>query len=974
MFEETEQECPNSEELLCSKFKRLYPNIYIGRPRRFYETVSRIIAPTKPSLRGECKLSGSPLSSYQKRIWEPRIRNQAASGSVLLSVLHTLPVMTICMQILCPLVDSHITFPSVLYQYGLSEDILTSTFRRVLDGKEHPCWSLKGIPEIRFYQELHPFLKKWPVTCGTTKQAIGRFYIAVDQNLKDRGMRADNVYRLIERICHSKQPSSSLMSYGLDKAAADVKVMRTQVKECAKQVEEITSEYSELKRKFEESRKQLCCAQQALRDVTNEKLLLQKQRDAAEKKAEKLKKLRSEYRLLEEEFMHLQEENLEISTAVAALEKELASVSDDKTTTVNDIADFTFQTKAGRRYSPAIRKLYYSLLSDQVPSSKIIAIIKMVIKCFNPSIDVEKLKLPQRACADYMRREELKTVSNAHKATVLCEAANKGFLMNSDGTTKSQKKLGGVAVNNTVLSVNELPDGTAESVIADVSREFEMLRKTAYALGMPNPNSINWTLLVASTSDSASTQKRINKLIEECREEDEAKYGSATIETVELVENFCSMHLGVNLRKAFLGGTFQSDGLSNRKYHPVDTLVHEFCKLFGKHGTPEYGCGVLTFPDFLALKEDDSSLSKEDHIYYRLCSVVKLDRQVGSRYFVSAANAAKIVFLAEAAVCFLKYTGKDTCNKLQVDLLTKLQDQNEITQLRADGLMYFHVYADIVMLSKSNDLGKTVLDMNQHYLELKLYLQEVECDPSVVMDKYYQVFRSEERLYGNNKTTNHRCRPNSQVVYDKLFEPNEDDPTTLYPLLIAGAAKMKEKLCTYARNQLPGGKYWDPKECVKKVLAELKPSNDLCESILGHNDYLTTAIPNLHQVSRSNLVQVKKNQAMKWLDELPCEQQLRVLDLAVKERQNVVKEYKNEEEERGKQRRQNMLQAHLRREALKQKAQQERDELSQKHLITTSQELQEMLCSIESENVSATKKKDRKVSLLKTQIKIRKKF
>ena len=151
---------------------------------------------------------------------------------------------------------------------------MASTFHRVQDGKEYLRWSLKGIPEIGFYQELHPFLKKWSVTCGTTKQAIGKFYIAKDQNLKDRGMRADNVYRLIERICQSKQPSSSLMSYGSDKAAADVKVMRTQVKECAKQVEQITSEYGELKRKFEESRKQLRCAQQALRDVTNEKLLL----------------------------------------------------------------------------------------------------------------------------------------------------------------------------------------------------------------------------------------------------------------------------------------------------------------------------------------------------------------------------------------------------------------------------------------------------------------------------------------------------------------------------------------------------------------------------------------------------------------------------------------------------------------------------------------------------------------------------
>ena len=32
--------------------------------------------------------------------------------------------------------------------------------------------------------------------------------------------------------------------------------------------------------------------------------------------------------------------------------------------------------------------------------------------------------------------------------------------------------------------------------------------------------------------------------------------------------------------------------------------------------------------------------------------------QVGSRYFVSASNAVKIVFLKEAAIHFLKYTGK----------------------------------------------------------------------------------------------------------------------------------------------------------------------------------------------------------------------------------------------------------------------------------------------------------------------------
>ena len=52
-------------------------------------------------------------------------------------------------------------------------------------------------------------------------------------------------------------------------------------------------------------------------------------------------------------------------------------------------------------------------------------------------------------------------------------------------------------------------------------------------------------------------------------------------------------------------------------------------------------------------------------MYYRACVKGNLERQVGSRYFVSAANAAKIFFLYKAAVMFLKYTEKDMGNKLE---------------------------------------------------------------------------------------------------------------------------------------------------------------------------------------------------------------------------------------------------------------------------------------------------------------------
>lgn len=56
---------------------------------------------------------------------------------------------------------------------------------------------------------------------------------------------------------------------------------------------------------------------------------------------------------------------------------------------------------------------------------------------------------------------------------------------------------------------------------------------------------------------------------------------------------------------------------------------------------------------------------------------------------------------------------------------------------------------------------------------------------------------------------------------------------------------------------------------------------------------------------------------------------------------------------KGLERQQSMMQAHLRREALKQKQQAEREKLSQQHLITSSEELNDIIRTIDAENISA---------------------
>ena len=120
----------------------------------------------------------------------------------------------------------------------------------------------------------------------------------------------------------------------------------------------------------------------------------------------------------------------------------------------------------------------------------------------------------------------------------------------------------------------------------------------------------------------------------ECRRSDEEKYGGATVDTLEIIESFCSMHLGINLRKAFLSGiaTESEEDNESRKYHRVDKIVYEFCKLFGTNGVPEYTLGVQSFPDFLELMTTElkSDFSEEQLNYYHACYKLTLHRQVGS--------------------------------------------------------------------------------------------------------------------------------------------------------------------------------------------------------------------------------------------------------------------------------------------------------------------------------------------------------
>ena len=254
---------------------------------------------------------------------------------------------------------------------------------------------------------------------------------------------------------------------------------------------------SKLQDKLDLMAQELKSTASQLRDATQRLEITEKQGITASRQ---LAKVRKAYDVLQDDFMHTELEKEKVEEDNKNLRDKITSLEDEiEMCAVSENVDFSFETKTGKQYSPTIRKLYYTLLADQVPPGKIATIIRSVLKCFVPDVDASSLKLPASRCAGYMRREELKTVSMAHKASILSEDLQAGKkTTHTDGTTKNQRKLNGTAFNGIVLSVNEVQDGTAETVIREIEKELEKLRIAARQLNLPNANSINWSLFSSS--------------------------------------------------------------------------------------------------------------------------------------------------------------------------------------------------------------------------------------------------------------------------------------------------------------------------------------------------------------------------------------------------------------------------------------------------------------------------------------------
>ena len=366
----------------------------------------------------------------------------------------------------------------------------------------------------------------------------------------------------------------------------------------------------------------------------------------------------------------------------------------------------TLSTFSSRTYTTNVRELYYSLLSLRLPPAQIKTVVRNVLCHLLPSLETDALRLPGKACASYMRSQEMPTISQVQKASELMQEQE--WHLNSDGTTLMQQKKAAFLINGIVLGVHDIPDGSSQVCLDALKAELAKTSKIAAELSCSEKD-FNIDHIVSSTSDSASTQTKFTHLLED-------EIGKP------IVENKCSMHLGVNLRVAQVKAAARigihdasnaelesavdmaecsnddcddsvhtknyddddsdNDGDSENDFmvepgkslnRDIDLFVHELAKLFGHLGSPEYCHGGSTFRIFLAHKAQVSTGDEKE--YYESAQKIVLECQVGSHYFVTSCNAGRLYFLHEAMVAFLKEQRLiKALNCLKSSYLQKLHD------------------------------------------------------------------------------------------------------------------------------------------------------------------------------------------------------------------------------------------------------------------------------------------------------------
>lgn len=580
-------------------------------------------------------------------------------------------------------------------------------------------------------------------------------------------------------------------------------------------------------------------------------------------------------------------------------EKELQELID----LMEDDSIMTFEEG---RYNDCIRQTIMELLAQNVSMNKVSSVIRTVIKnlagkCLDrlPSIGtVSKLALE----ANHLASIE---VALAMERADPQEAV--GNCIHGDGTTKHHRKFQNFQVTlpdgtSRTLGMMEMAAGDTDAVVEAFK---ERLQCIAAALGEVHQHDQEKiykdlvTTVKSTMTDQGATMPQFNERLSALRQDllpEVVEHWDQLPEDVrscmsDFGKFFCKMHPLINFAEEVdkVLKSFEDISTAGKHAHTLQTsesgvtrLIRIASKAFHHRGCDKSGVEDV-FSSYLT-----NACGTTNHLV----------DFIGNRANIIFEGAASLYLHIPHITDFLSMLQ----NKNNL-LLAVEEDTNEkifVAELRALGLFYISAIKPLWNIIKS---ASNIFATNAPLHQFQLKLLEWKDDASSLLtgDSPFQTDTSDE-------------------VAQKLLTPcdAESESMTIQALELISCAVLLilQRQC---KDQLPGGKYWDPSPEMEGAYKNVPSTNMIGERDFAQLDLLIRKKPSARITTLETIIMWTNNKTPEWLDSLTQEQRSQYMTAARQCSDDVLAKYVERKKKIKEKKWENLQKSHQKKKELEEK-------------------------------------------------------
>ena len=503
-------------------------------------------------------------------------------------------------------------------------------------------------------------------------------------------------------------------------------------------------------------------------------------------------------------------------------------------------------------YSQELQECAFSLLENNVTSSKVSPVIESVLKLAK----MKATRLPSRTTVNSMNVQRL-VVSHRQIEEEFAQQPNTCLL--SDETSKFGKQYQGFHAADEqgktwCLGVREMATKGSETVLSTFK---EILSDIDDVSSSCSKKSEEIMLNITSTmSDRAATQIKFNTLLEEFRTDIVVNQIGESWDTFSDVQRsqltklcnfFCSLHVLVHLAEAastalleyekhvFEGSSPILDKSFCRATEPgAVRLIRTACKAFAAGGDEKSGMhgSFSTYTsDFL----------KEHHL-----RSVPLERFRGNRFNILFSSASHVHFLADEMNDFLSISAN---NRLLQAVKFDISNSEYLAGCKALG--FVSELITVPLWSQIERTDTNIIDIGVIYREVVSYLADLDIE-KFVKGEVLMSFVDKDKV-------------NVSIFMKSLLKEStyDDKVIVILGIMIPALYNVTKRLF---KDHLEGEMWDNPNASIREKTLATPNHNKFSETVFGVLDRILREKPNISIIAAESYILFCHNKTLKWLE------------------------------------------------------------------------------------------------------------